>query len=78
MPTGQVFSHQLGIFAGDDTGMLAFLSSALHYWWTIERASTLETRIRYTPSDVFETLARPEITAEMRDLGRRLDMFGRN
>ena len=75
VPTGQVFSHQLGIFAGDDTGMLAFLSSALHYWWTIERASTLETRIRYTPSDVFETLARPEITAEMRDLGRRLDMF---
>jgi len=71
--TGQVFSHQLGVFATDDTGMLAFLSSAPHYWWTIERASTLETRIRYTPSDVFETLARPEVTSEMREFGGRLD-----
>jgi Eco57I restriction-modification methylase/MmeI, target recognition domain len=77
VPTGQVFSHMLGIFASDDTGMLALLSSAPHYWWTIERASTLETRIRYTPSDVFETFALPETTVEMRDLGDRLDIFRR-
>lgn len=28
VPTGQVFSHMLGIFASSETGLLAFLSSA--------------------------------------------------
>jgi hypothetical protein len=78
VPTRQVFSHQLGVFATDDTGMFTLLSSAAHYWWSIERASTLETRIRYTPSDVFETLPLPEVTSEMREIGDRLDTFRRN
>ncbi|MEU3166999.1 DNA methyltransferase [Streptosporangium sp. NPDC006930] len=30
VPTGQVFSHMLGVFATDDTAMLALLSSAPH------------------------------------------------
>lgn len=67
--TRQVMSEQTVVFATDDLAMLAVLSSAPHYWWAIERASTLETRIRYTPSDVFETFARPEPTREMRELG---------
>jgi hypothetical protein len=75
--TGQVMSEQTVVFATDDTGMLAVLSSAPHYWWTIERASTLETRIRYTPSDVFETLPLPVVTAEMQGIGDRLDTFRR-
>lgn len=37
-PTGQVFSHMLGVFATEDTGMLALLSTVPHYWWTIARA----------------------------------------
>ncbi|MEV4801411.1 DNA methyltransferase [Nonomuraea sp. NPDC049421] len=73
--TGQVFSHALGVFATDDTAMLAFLSSAPHYWWALFRASTLETRVRYTPSDVFETLPLPELTEEMREFGDRLDTY---
>ncbi|MET9953423.1 DNA methyltransferase [Streptomyces sp. NPDC006339] len=73
LPTGQVFSHMLGVFASEDLALLALLSSAPHYWWTIERASTLETRIRYTPSDVFETFARPNLTPTLRELGDRLD-----
>lgn len=77
VPTGQVFSHMLGIFATGDTAMLTLLSSASHYWWAITRASTLETRIRYTPSDVFETFPMPEFTTEMRELGDRLDTFRR-
>jgi hypothetical protein len=77
VPTGQVFSHMLGVFASDDTAMLALLSSAPHYWWAVSRASTLETRVRYTPSDVFETLPLPELSQEMRDLGERLDSFRR-
>jgi hypothetical protein len=73
VPTGQVISHALVVFATDDTGMLALLSSAPHYWWAVTRASTLETRVRYTPSDVFETLSMPEMTEDMRSLGDRLD-----
>jgi hypothetical protein len=77
VPTGQVFSHMLGVFASDDTGMLALLSSAPHYWWAISRASTMKGDLRYTPSDVFETLPLPEITGDMRRLGDRLDTFRR-
>jgi hypothetical protein len=76
--TGQVFSHQLGVFADDDTGMLALLSSAPHYWWAIGRASTMKGDLRYTPTDVFETLPLPEVTPEMREYGARLDTFRRN
>ncbi|MFC0865680.1 Eco57I restriction-modification methylase domain-containing protein [Sphaerimonospora cavernae] len=78
VPTGQVFSHMLGIFATDDTAMLALLSSAPHYWWARARASSMKADLRYTPSDVFETLPLPELTEEMRELGERLDTYRRS
>jgi hypothetical protein len=78
VPTGQVFSEATVVFATEDTTMLALLSSAPHYWWALSRASTLETRVRYTPSDVFETLALSELTPEMRELGDRLDTYRRD
>jgi hypothetical protein len=77
VPTGQVFAHKLGVFATDDTGMLALLSSAPHYWWAISRGSTMKADLNYSPSDVLETLPLPAITAEMRELGGRLDTFRR-
>src|SRR5664280_2528132 len=70
--TAQVLSEACVVFATDDMADLALLASAPHYWWAIARASTLETRVRYTPSDVFETLARPENTDETRGAGTRL------
>ncbi|RVX42773.1 hypothetical protein EDD27_5436 [Nonomuraea polychroma] len=73
VPTGQVFSDALIVFATEDHAMLAVLSSAPHYWWTRTWASSMKTDLRYTPSDVFETLPLPELTQEMRDLGDRLD-----
>lgn len=78
VPTGQVFSHMLGVFATDDTAMLALLSSAPHYWWAVSRASSMKADLRYTPSDVFETFALPELTSEMRELGDRLDSYRRD
>ncbi|MEU6770197.1 DNA methyltransferase [Streptomyces sp. NPDC046759] len=84
VPTGQVFSNTLGVFVSDNTALFAVLSSSLHYWWAIDRASTLETRVRYTPTDVFETLVRPSLTPRLRDAGANLDiqrrdlMLGRN
>ncbi|MDP9389479.1 MAG: hypothetical protein M3Q48_16580 [Actinomycetota bacterium] len=59
-PTNQVFSHMCGVFVYDDDGHFGLLSSAFHWWWALTYASTLETRIRYTPSDVFETFPQPE------------------
>ncbi|ACY98105.1 Eco57I restriction-modification methylase domain-containing protein [Thermomonospora curvata] len=78
VPTGQVFSNALGVFATDDTAMLTLLSSAPHYWWAVSQASSMKADLRYTPSDVFETLPLPELTQEMKELGDRLDIFRRD
>jgi hypothetical protein len=53
------FDKALRVFTYDDDGHLGVLSSAFHWWWVIAYSSTLETRIRYSPSDVFETFAQP-------------------
>ncbi|MFC9627863.1 Eco57I restriction-modification methylase domain-containing protein [Streptomyces mirabilis] len=76
--TGQVFSHALGVIASDDLATLAVLSSAPHYWWAIDRGSTMKGDLRYTPTDVFETLVRPPLTAGLRSAGPRLDAYRRN
>lgn len=75
--TGQVFAHKLGVFATDDTAMLAILSSAPHYCWAISRSSTMKADLNYSPSDVFETLPLPNMVTEMRTLGDYLDTFRR-
>ncbi|MHA5047099.1 Eco57I restriction-modification methylase domain-containing protein [Streptomyces sp. SD15] len=77
VPTGQVLSHRLGVFASDDTALLALLSSAPHFWWTLDRTSTLETRINYSLSDVVETLVRPTLTDRLREAGALLDRHRR-
>jgi hypothetical protein len=78
VPTGHVFSEQVVVFAASGAAILVLLSSALHYWWAMARGSNLGTTLRYTPSDVFETLPLPELTQEMRDLGNQLDTFRRD
>ena len=77
-PTGQVMNEKIVVFASNDSGFLAALSSAPHYWWAISRSSTMKADLNYAPSDVFETLALPELTAEMRGLGDWLDTFRRD
>jgi hypothetical protein len=78
VPTGQVFSEALIVFASEDPAMLALLSSAQHYWWAKYRGSSMKTDLRYTSSDIFETYPLPELTPEMRELGDRLDTFRRD
>ncbi|MCF6522351.1 hypothetical protein HOY81_04465 [Streptomyces sp. JJ36] len=73
VPTGQVFSHKVVIFASDDPGMLAVLSAAPHYWWAINRSATMKADLSYSPSDVFYSFPFPPFTAELRGLGARLD-----
>jgi len=78
VPTGQVLSHMLIVFASEETALLALLSSAPHFWWTVKYSATMKADLRYIPSDVFETLPLPGLTPQLRELGDRLDTFRRN
>lgn len=73
VPTGQVFSHKTAVFATSAFEDLAVLSSSLHLTWAITYSSTLETRVNYSPSDVFLTFPRPGPTEALETLGRALD-----
>ncbi|SNR25243.1 Eco57I restriction-modification methylase domain-containing protein [Actinomadura mexicana] len=75
---GQVLSDMVNVFATDDTAMLALLNSSPHYWWAVSQASSMKADLRYTPSDVFETLPLPEMGTELRKLGNRLNGFRRD
>ncbi len=77
VPTGPVFSEATVVFALDDFASLAVLSSSAHSAWVIRYTSTMRTDIRYAPSDVFLTLARPRPTPELEALGRQLDVTRR-
>ncbi|MEU3659854.1 DNA methyltransferase [Streptomyces sp. NPDC032940] len=76
--TRQVLTLDLIVFASDDPVLLGFLSSSVHYWWAIDRASTMKGDLRYTPTDVFETLVRPIPTARLRVAGTRLNAYRRD
>ncbi|MEV5486969.1 DNA methyltransferase [Streptomyces bobili] len=78
VPTGQVFSEATVVFASDDLSLLALLSSAPHYWWAMDRASTMKGDLRYTSTDVFETLVQCSPNSALRAAGARLDTFRSN
>lgn len=69
----RVFSDALVVFATDSFANQSVLSSSLHQLWAITYGSTMRADVRYTPSDVFGTLPRPEPTEALTGLGRILD-----
>jgi hypothetical protein len=71
----QVFAHSLGIFTYDDNFHFGVLSSCFHYRWAVRYSSTLETRIRYTPSDVFDTFPQPIFSEAVEEAGKALDTY---
>ena len=73
VPTGQVFSHSLGIFAYDDFFHFGVLTSNVHFRWALRHSSTLGIGVRYTPSDVFETFPQPSPRDEVSTVGEALD-----
>ncbi|WP_433223413.1 Eco57I restriction-modification methylase domain-containing protein [Microtetraspora malaysiensis] len=79
VPAGRtVFSEATVIFALDDFGSLAFLSSSAHVSWVIRWTSTMRTDIRYAPTDVFATLPRPEASTTLESLGKELHQKRQN
>jgi methylase of polypeptide subunit release factors len=73
VPTGQVFSHMVAVFATDSFGDQAVLSSSLHQMWAIKYGSGMRSDPRYTPSDVFDPFPRPAVKERLVEVGRRLD-----
>jgi hypothetical protein len=73
VPTGQVPSEQLVVFATDSYSVQAVLSSNLHQLWAITYGSGMRNDPRYTPSDVFETFPRPATTDRLEHAGRAVD-----
>lgn len=68
LPAGSVFSHALAIFAFDNYSAVCILQSTIHEIWTRFFGSSLEERLRYTPSDCFETFPFPENWETNREL----------
>lgn len=60
LPSGMVYSIECNVFAFSECGPFTVLQSRLHEVWARFFASTLEDRLRYTPSDCFETFPFPE------------------
>ncbi|MDE0268960.1 MAG: hypothetical protein OXI96_07995 [Acidimicrobiaceae bacterium] len=69
----QVFADSTVVFAYDDNFHFGILTSGFHYRWAVRYASSLETRTRYTPSDVFETFPQPSYHATVENVGKVLD-----
>jgi very-short-patch-repair endonuclease len=59
LPKGIIYTNALVIFCFDRYCEFGLLQSCFHQEWAIRYGSTLETRHRYTPSDVFETFPFP-------------------
>ncbi|WP_344111154.1 Eco57I restriction-modification methylase domain-containing protein, partial [Nocardioides humi] len=69
----QVFNHNLCVIASDDRATWAVLSSSVHQNWAIANGGSVEARVAYNPSDVFETFPRPQLTDELKLIGLTLD-----
>ena len=53
LDSNQVFAQELVVFPEENMHMLGVLISNLHWRWVVRYTSTLETRTRYNPTDVF-------------------------
>ncbi|WLT40717.1 BREX-1 system adenine-specific DNA-methyltransferase PglX (plasmid) [Synechocystis sp. B12] len=71
--TNMVYSHALGIIATNSSANFALIQNTFHEYWSREQGSSLETRMRYTPTDCFETFPFPQLTqtlqAELEAIG---------
>ncbi|WP_159083167.1 type IIL restriction-modification enzyme MmeI [Streptomyces sp. P3] len=73
VPSRQVLSHKLGVFATAEDSDLALLSSSFHSIWAWRNSSTMKADLNYSPSDVYETFPRSVTTVEVRSNGGILD-----
>jgi len=70
-PSTIVFSHGLAVIIQSENSVFASLQNTFHEEWSRLLGSTLETRMRYTPSDCFETFPFPMNSDGLDTIGRR-------
>ena len=68
-PTDIIFSNSCYVFTTDRWDLFAVVQSTLHEVWARKYSGSLETRLRYSPSDCFDTFAFPSGLWETADSG---------
>ncbi len=71
----KVIDQTTPVYVFDDAFHFGVLQSELHAVWWLQHGSTLETRIRYTQSDVFETFPQPPYSDAVATAGEMLDTY---
>ncbi len=69
-PRGIVYSDALCVIATESDAYFAIVQCTFHDGWARFCGSTLETRMRYTPSDCFETFPFPNNMQRLEDIGK--------
>ena len=69
VPTEYVFSDALYVFTTDRWDLFAVVQSTLHEVWARKYSGSLETRLRYSPSECFDTFAFPVELWQTADAG---------
>lgn len=77
-PIGLIYSHATIVFALNDDSSFAILNASWHTDWIIEYCSSLETRLRYVPTDGFETFPFPISTANLENIGEKYHTYRQN
>jgi hypothetical protein len=86
LPRNIVFSEGLVVFVDERNSFFCILQSRLHEIWARFFSSSLEYRLRYTPTDCFETFPFPsnwETNPKLEEIGKtyyeyRADLMVRN
>ena len=68
LPSDAVYAHTLNIFPLENRAAFCVLQSRVHETWARFFGSSLEDRLRYTPSDCFETFPFPDAWETCPDL----------
>jgi len=71
----QVLSHMLVVIAVDGAAQLGFRSSEIQYLWTAKYAASMKSDLRFIPTDCYENLPQPNLTARMDRVGEELQSF---
>lgn len=60
MPTNIVFTNAVYVFTTDRWDLFTIVQSTIHEVWARKYSGSLETRLRYSPSDCFDTFPFPD------------------
>ncbi len=76
IPNDAVFSANLDVFVL--TFKMVILQSYIHECWARKYSSSLETRLKYSPGNAYETFPFPETSStDLEELGQKFDAFRR-